>query len=850
MMKLLRPTIALLPLGCLLGALVLYSTLVLEVREAYRAGPGTVSVAYGYRPGSAPMTPEQALATGFTPVNATGQRTRPDQRQQWYRVALENRSAKPADLVLAADNPLADRITVHVLAPEGGTRQLKSLGEDALGLGAVERALPQWGFSLAPGERQTLLVHFETSGSTLFPLAIMSAEQFQRFTQLRNMSHGAFAGILLLVACCSGLLSLWIRDPAYLSFAGYGVLVLASFGVTTGFLHFALPTPLALFLSREIVFLNGLLIVAALEFALFFLRFDIENRKVYRRAQCYALFVLAGALASIPAPEYLSGVAFTAVHLVSYSWIFVLLAFRFRERFRWTRYYLLSWIPFFTSTALVSAMFQGLIAYDVLLRFAPMAAVTLELVFMAAALGERLAMLERKRLHAATHDEQLGLPTARRVEQRLASILASSGAGPIHLLAVEVSNYHAVTPFLTGTQLRAVMLGLADWLRRSLQEAVELVPLERVDGTTLYAGLPQREILTLVLRSSSATAARAAVEALSREGNFNTVQHSVPYRVECRFGLAAAPPAGEAGGNLLSESRIALARAAELGLNCWVFSTEDVARGQRKVRLAQDLDQALTANALMLYHQPQFSIDSPASIQSEVLLRWEHPNLGFIDPAELIAIAEQTGLITRLTRWVIGESMRHCGLIRERHGDRCRIALNLSAHDFIGEELLTSLQAGLKKYDLTPELFTLEMTESVRLAISPATRETIRALRALGFRIAIDDFGTGYAAMSYALNHPVDEIKIDQTFMREFPDNARVVTVVGSILTMASELQIAVTVEGVEESRQARRLASMGCNHLQGYGYARPMTFSAYLEWLEQEAPQAAALLLGENRTA
>jgi EAL domain-containing protein (putative c-di-GMP-specific phosphodiesterase class I) len=431
------------------------------------------------------------------------------------------------------------------------------------------------------------------------------------------------------------------------------------------------------------------------------------------------------------------------------------------------------------------------------------------------------------------------------VEARLAALRQAPRDGPVHLLAVEVSNYHAVTPYLAPAEFQAVMLGLASRLQRDLRERVPLLPVEHDGGAEVYVGLPQPEVLVVLLEDRDGTAARAAVETLSREANYNPVPDRVPYQVECRFGLAIGAADGST--DLLGSSRIALSRAEELGLRYWCFSREDVIRGQRKVRLAQDLDRALDQGSLLLYHQPQLSIANPAAVHSEVLLRWQHRSLGFIDPEELVGIAEQTGLITRLTRWVIDESMRHCALLRQRFGEHCRIAINLSAHDFVGDALLKSLGDGLRQHDLTADCFTLEMTESVRLAVSDATRNTIMQLRQLGFRIAIDDFGTGYAAMSYALNYPVDEIKIDHTFMRDFPDDPRSCKIVASIAGMARELQTTVTVEGVERPLQAHRLTAMACDQLQGYGYARPMPLDAYLSWLDEAAAEARHALLTGN---
>lgn len=300
-MKPIRATLALLPFVCLAAALFLYAGEIAEERQAYRAGPDGVDVSYGYGASAQPLLPDEVLARPFRPVAAPGEPAPVEAVHQWYRVTLRNSSDHPAALVLVVDNPLADRLTLHRLHPTGGLHLLRELGENAPGLTRAERALPHYVFTLDAAAEATLLVHYAGDGTSLFPLAVLSADQFADLQQLRHGSHAAFAGILLLVACYSSLLGLWLRDPAYLAYSSYGLLVLLSFGVTTGFVHYALPPAVAGFLSREVIFVNGLTLIGALQFALFFLRFDRDNRRVYRRAQGYTLVVFLCALASIPA---------------------------------------------------------------------------------------------------------------------------------------------------------------------------------------------------------------------------------------------------------------------------------------------------------------------------------------------------------------------------------------------------------------------------------------------------------------------------------------------------------------------------------------------------------------------
>jgi len=629
--------------------------------------PLRLDFAYHFSP--EPLTPAQAARTGFLPAELGDPRPAFADQHQWYRLRLANPGDAPQHPVLVVDNPIADVIRIYAESDGADApRLLAELGDQVSVWDRELRSLPHHPLHVGAGEEASYLVEFVTEGTPFFPLTVMSAAEFDDFRLTKFGINAGFVAVLLIITCYSYLVFVGIGDRAYLAYVYYALAVLLSFGISAGYIHYLLPGPLSAALSRHIITVNGLVLIAALNFGLYFLRFDIENRRLFRWGQRFSLTVGVLALLSTQVPERVSGPLFTLLHLLSYLWIIVLLSYRLRDRFQWTRFYWISWIPFFVGSALVSGMFQGLVPYSIPVRFGALGAVIFEIAFMGTALADRLSRLEQIRLFAATHDDKLGLPTSKLLESRLSSLLQEGPTGQICLLSIEVSNYHAVTPFLSNDEFRKVMLGLVEGFSRRIGACHELQSIDDESAPAPFASLPQSEIIAFVMQVNDRASLRALLDDLSAIENHNPCPDSVPYRVECLFGAAFNDRDYGTPSDFLNESRIALSRARLTGRSFWIFDDEDVEQGQRRIRLAQDLDTAIREGQLELFHQPQLRVGEAAYPCSEVLLRWTHPSLGPINPDEAVNIAEQAGLMRRLTDWVIEESARHVASVSSAAG--------------------------------------------------------------------------------------------------------------------------------------------------------------------------------------
>ena len=276
---------------------------------------------------------------------------------------------------------------------------------------------------------------------------------------------------------------------------------------------------------------------------------------------------------------------------------------------------------------------------------------------------------------------------------------------------------------------------------------------------------------------------------------------------------------GRTPSQILQFADLALYRAKAVGRGTYQFFAPEMDEQlQARRRLELDLRKAISNDELMLAYQPIVNLEAYEICGFEALLRWNHPEKGLIAPGDFIPLAEETGLIASLGRWVL----QHACTEAAKWPDYIRVAVNLSPVQFRSGNLAQQVIAALDASGLSPNRLELEITESVLLQDNDATLTTLHQLRSMGIRIALDDFGTGYSSLSYLRRFPFDKIKVDQLFVRDLPDEGDAAVIVESIVRLGASLRMITTAEGVETEEQLVRLRAAGCTQAQGFFFAKP----------------------------
>ncbi len=276
-------------------------------------------------------------------------------------------------------------------------------------------------------------------------------------------------------------------------------------------------------------------------------------------------------------------------------------------------------------------------------------------------------------------------------------------------------------------------------------------------------------------------------------------------------------------GALLRNADLAMYLAKAQGKNRLVVYADGMAEAaRRRAGLAQDLETAVESGQLEVHYQPTVRLSDGRTSGFEALVRWNHPERGLIPPFEFIPLAEETGAITGIGRWVLHEALRQGAAWAAETGAPLRMAVNLSPRQFQDGDVTADVVAALEESGFPAGQLTLEVTEGVLVRDVDSVVAQLEALRALGIRIAIDDFGTGFSGLSDLRHLPADIIKIDRSFVTDLPRGRSAVTLITSLVELARTLGLDVVAEGVETEGQRRALADLDCGSAQGYLFARP----------------------------
>jgi len=442
-----------------------------------------------------------------------------------------------------------------------------------------------------------------------------------------------------------------------------------------------------------------------------------------------------------------------------------------------------------------------------------------ELGFLARAINAMqsgIAVREQQLAHNALHDPLTGLPNRALAMERLGS--AISARRSVVLIYLGIENYRVINE---GFGPEGVELIMRESARVMLDALRERDTAARITGNEFLLLLESTQIDVGVAMADRLYA--LLKRPLSIDG------HEVA--LEVCMGIAVYPLNGQSAEELINRAAIARRDAAALPGYLQVYQQDRDRAHQRHIQLIRDLRSAASEGQLQLHYQPKLDIRSGHVRQAEALLRWQHPELGMVSPAEFIPLAERTGSMFLLTGWVIEEGIRQLAEWN-RKGMHLQLSLNISAEDLHGENLLLTVERLLKRYQLSAEQLIFEITESTAMRDPEHSLSVLEKLRDGGISLSVDDFGTGYSSLAHLKRLPVQELKIDQSFIRNLDETSEDAVIVRSTIEMSHNLGLKVVAEGVEYQHTLELLERWLCDTAQGYLISRPMDAVAFEAWV------------------
>ena len=432
---------------------------------------------------------------------------------------------------------------------------------------------------------------------------------------------------------------------------------------------------------------------------------------------------------------------------------------------------------------------------------------------------------ETRLAYMANYDSVTGLPNRHLLRERLDRAIKHEARSHRHLaiMFLDLDNFKSINDTLGHDVGDRVLQVVANRLLACLRESDTVARIGGDEFTVLVEDMTTME--------SIAALAQQIIDSLS-----------LPFPLDGRemfctvsVGIAIYPDDSESLDGLMKSADSAMYRAKEQGRNTYRFFTEDMhRRAYERLLLENRLRGALKRGEFQLHYQPQIDVASGATVGIEALLRWNDEERGLVQPLEFIGVLEDTGMIVEVGHWVLEEACAFNQSLREIGLPPIRVAVNISPRQFRQKGLVESIRQILSNTGLGAEYLDLEITESVLVDAVDAP-DVLERLSGMGVRLSIDDFGTGYSSLSYLKRFPIDTLKIDRSFVRDIMTDSDDAAITVAIIALSRSLRLKVLAEGVETAEQLASLRHHGCDEIQGFLYARPMSGDALVAWLRQE---------------
>jgi len=481
-------------------------------------------------------------------------------------------------------------------------------------------------------------------------------------------------------------------------------------------------------------------------------------------------------------------------------------------------------------------------AFEIYVPYAPIAkqiqrdTLTLDLILVAGLLlvygllfrivaraSARLRRQAEEKEHQALHDALTGLPNRALFRERLATAVAAArrDTSEVAVILMDLDGFKEINDTLGHDNGDLMLQEIARRLREALPET-ELVA--RLGGDEFAVLKPKPPGLAVV-----AYAADRLLDALERP----VVLNGIALHVRASMGIALFPDHGEDPDALLRRADVAMYRAKKARSGYKVYAAEHDPYVPERLQLLAQLERAIRSGELLLHYQPKVEMRSARVWGAEALVRWQHPERGLLLPDAFIPLAEHTGLIRPLTLHVLRTALAQWRAWQEV-GVELNVAVNLSAQDLLDPRFPDEIGRVLTELGVPPGALQLEITESSVMADPALSQRVVGQLHDMGIRFALDDFGTGYSSLAVLRRLPVDEIKIDKSFVMGMAVEQNDAAIVRSIIDLSHHLHLEVVAEGVESASVGRQLAALGCDLAQGFDISRPVSPQDLTAWLRQ----------------
>tara|TARA_R110001592_G_scaffold363348_1_gene684678 strand:+ start:573 stop:3119 length:2547 start_codon:yes stop_codon:yes gene_type:complete len=771
----------------------------------------------------------------------------------WYRFTITNPKNTRVNHIIDISYPLLDKIDIYAFN-EGEQIEEIHLGDR---LPYKNRLIDHPHFlvpiELQGQEKRTYYVRVITQGSQLFPIELWESSALFVKLGKEDELHAIYFGVVSIIIFFNLLIFVALKEKMYLYYALSALTFLLFFGIMRAKLF-------PLIFSETPVFHHTLLLILPSSCLLFSVLFSRELLKpeIYLPSMKWLFSLLIGlawlSFAGIFILDSQTSLKFSVLSVIPSSFILFLVGPIFGlkgNKMAWV--YSAAWGTFMMGATITAASKQGYIPVNFLTEYGLQIGSAIELFILNAALAFRfhtehqgrltaqLAQLkeqqgkqetERKLLIKSMSDNVTHLPNSACFEASIQDILDERGKQRLAICVLEIHRFNEINRTLGHHNTDLLMAEIGQHFDGLVAKLPGLKTIESIAVNANICSLGQGSfglLLNAKMAEANQDLVRIVIKKMIQPILFREM------RIELRpvIGVAIYPEHGVNTASLIRHAQVAADMPEALQHVISFYRPEYDQYNTRRLMMVSELKQAIEKDHLELFFQPKLDLKTKHITGLEALVRWHHERYGLVCPDEFIALAEETGIIRSLTRWVI-QSAFNAHVNFEKQGYDYSMSINISALNLQESDLIVFLKEQIYLSGIDPHKICLELTETSMMTKPLDAIEVLERVRRLGLTVSIDDFGAGYSSLAYLKSLPASEIKIDKSLIAGICDDINSDMVARATIDMCQGLGFKVVAEGVENKVVLNRLVELGCDTIQGYILTPPLPYPALIDWLEE----------------
>ncbi|SNB58692.1 diguanylate cyclase/phosphodiesterase [Marinobacter sp. es.042] len=774
----------------------------------------------------------------------------------WLRVEVQNQTGRDQLLIAELGYSQLDDVVFHELS--GGTllREFATGDTRSFYPRDVDHPNMLYRFHVAPDASKTLYIRVATQGTMVVPLQIWQQNDFYEAAANEQKLHFFYYGSLAVIILINLAVFLTLREKLYLFYAlaisGYFLFFAAVRGYTLQHIY-----PGAPFLHTHVLLLSmPFLAMFSILFCMEFLQVRSNSPRLYRALQAMLLFEMLFFL-SAPLLDYDTGIRVAAVSAFAFfSLLLVAGPVAWAAGVRAGVFFTIAWTPLTIGVSATAGRALGLLPENFFTEYAMQIGSGLEAFILTLALADRLYREREQKIQAQadilkqqkarneaqtqlnealTHDPVTGLPNRNRFEWMADEQFRQNPNGRFMAGVTRITQLKEINRTLGLDRSERLLKAMAERMSRLAADLPMVHHIVDSFGNDEWVYQLSGDSFGLLVDVSKTGDDFKALDNALKQLAEPVLLDNIAIEPNPRFGAASYPEHGKKAALLIRNAHVGMEMAPHGPYQTGLYSRKDDIYDESRLTLMSDLREALHHNQTELYYQPKISLATGKVVGVEALIRWHHPDRGWVPPIEFVPMAEKTGVIKHLTRWVVDQALND---LKELHtlDPSLTVSVNISARDLSSPELVGLFKTRTKRNQLNPEQVIIELTETAAMDDPHRGLNALNELTAIGLKLSIDDFGAGYSSLSYLKKLPASEIKLDRALLQDIESSEGARMIVETAIRMGQGLGYQVVAEGVETEKSARLLNQLGAEMLQGYWICSPKPLHELQAWLEVES--------------